>query len=84
MVAATIDRSELLEQHLNSALRKLRSFAVNVEGQPGEHVAFDPKRHEPLDLEPGTTVEVVTPTYMLGDSATPLRYGLVRQVSVGG
>jgi molecular chaperone GrpE (heat shock protein) len=81
-VAATIEQPELLERQLNNALRRIQSFAVKVEGQPGQHVAFDPKRHEPLDLDPGTTVEVVTPAYMLADSATPLRYGLVRQIPV--
>ena len=81
-VAATIEQPELLERQLNAAIRRIQSFAVKVEGQPGEHVAFDPKRHEPLDLDPGTTVEVITPAYMLADSATPLRYGLVRQIPV--
>jgi hypothetical protein len=83
-VLATLETSALADQHLASAIRRIEAFGVAVEGQPGERVTYDPALHQTLDLEPGTAVELLTPVYRLADSATPLRYGLVRRVSPDG
>lgn len=67
---------------LETSLEKqLLEFDVRAVGQRGASVEYDPALHEPVDVEPGTEVELVRPAFLIGDTLTPLRYGLVRQIT---
>lgn len=82
-VLATLESTAVVDQHLKASTRRIEAFGVLVEGHPGDTVAYDATIHNSLDVEPGTEVELLTPVYRLADSATPLRYGLVRRASSG-
>lgn len=71
------DSTGLIGPQLSAATRAIESFGVILDGRPGEMVPFDPARHQDVGVDPGTMVAVVTPTYRVKDSDTPLRYGLV-------
>ena len=58
--------------------RQLNEFGVEMLGEVGEHVPYDPEIHERIDGAPGERVEVIAPGYRLADSVTPLVYAQVR------